>query len=44
MIRDPFTPRLRTLRQMWNETAKEGVPERFKELLGKLEGQRSDEK
>jgi hypothetical protein len=37
MLRDPFTPRLRTLRQLWNETVKEGVPEMFRDLLIKLD-------
>jgi hypothetical protein len=37
MLRDPFTPRLRTLRQLWNETVKEGVPEMFKAQLDAID-------
>jgi hypothetical protein len=34
--RDPFEPRLRTLRQLYDSITKEPLPERFKELLDQL--------
>ena len=37
MVPDPFTRHAGTLRQLWNETVKEGVPEMFRDLLIKLD-------
>jgi hypothetical protein len=36
MKRDPFEPRLRMLRQLYDAITKEPLPERFKELLDRL--------
>ena len=37
MVPDPFTRHARTLRQLWNETVKEGVPEMFKAQLDAID-------
>jgi hypothetical protein len=37
MVPDPFTRHARTLRQLWNETVKEGVPEMFRKQLDAID-------